>query len=186
MSHVFPGISFGADAAPIRLPIVYRLHARFLLLRAATQEEFERDWKTAEAVVARGYAPPRLVRVEALSVPVEWALDKNREETEEYLEVLRVPDSRVEETRYIQEIQIRRHGRTLESAMLRAQTFRELARRLEKEGIRRPIPLVDVAAFDLPYRMFRFDGHHRAICAKYLGLGRVPAYVFQVESSLEP
>lgn len=180
MSQVFHGNTYGADVVPQPLSVLFQLRALLLLLRPETQEEFERDWNSAVAVQAKGYAPPRLVRVRALAVPTAWALDKNSEETEEYVEVLQAEESQVEQTRYIQEIQLRKHARSLESAMHRARTFRELAGRLEREGIRRPVYLVDVSAYGLPYRMFRFDGHHRAICARFLGLERVPAYVFEV------
>ena len=182
MSQVITGVAGQSGAGPLRMSLAFQLRALVLLHRSKTQEEFERDWNTAAAVIAKGYAPPRLRRVQALSVPIDWALNKNGDETEEYAEILRVDEARLEHTRYIQEIQIGKHGRTLEAAMLRARTFRQLARQVEKEGIRRPIYLVDVSAFDLPYWMYRFDGHHRAVCAKYLGLDRVPAYVFGAES----
>lgn len=158
------------------------MQAKALLALAwpKTHVKFERDWRKASSVAAKHYETPSLTRVDALWIPVDSVLEKNREENEVYLEVLRANGAHLEQTRYIQDIQIGNHGRTLASALAKAEAFRLLARSVEREGIRRPVFLADVAEFDLPYRMFRFDGHHRAICAKYLGMDLVPAFVFKV------
>lgn len=145
-----------------------------------TYVKFEKDWRAASSVAARHYETPRFTHVDAIWIPVDSALEKNHEETEAYLEVLRASEAQLEQTRYIQDIQIGNHGRTLASALAKAEEFRQLARSVERDGIRRPVLLADVAAFDLPYRMFRFDGHHRSICAVHLGMDLVPAFVFKV------
>ncbi len=145
-----------------------------------THVKFETDWRQAASVTAKQYETPGFTGARAVWMPVAWALEKNHEETEDYLELLRTDEAHLEQTRYIQAIQIGKHGRTLASALARAEEFRQLARSVERDGIRRPALLADVAEFDLPYRMFRFDGHHRAICAMHLGMDRIPAFVFKV------
>ncbi len=154
--------------------------ALLALVWPKTHVKFERDWCKAASVTARHYETPRFTRVDALWIPVDSVLEKNHEENEAYLEVLRANGAQLEQARYIQDIQIGNHGRTLACALAKAEEFRRLARSVERDGIRRPVLLVDVAEFDLPYRMFRFDGHHRAICAKHLGMDLVPAFVFKV------
>jgi len=163
-----------------RLSILMQLQALLLLARPYTHTNFQDEWRQASSVAAKGYAPPRLTWASALWVPTSWALEKNSDEHEDYLEAIQAEASRLEQTRYVQEIQMRQHRRSLATAMLRAEIFRDLVRSIEKEGIRRPIHLVDVTAYDLPYRMFRLDGHHRAICARHLGLDWIPAFVFTV------
>jgi len=157
-----------------------QIQALLILARPYTHTNFKDEWRQASSVAAKGYEPPRLTRVSAIWVPTDWALEKNSDENGEYLEVLQADASRLEQTRYVQEVQMKRHRQSLASALVCAKTFRDLARSIEKEGIRRPIHLVDVAAYDLPYRMFRLDGHHRAICARQLGLDWIPAFVFKV------
>lgn len=162
------------------LSITMQIKARLALAWPKTHVKFEKDWRQATSVTARHYETPGFIRAHAVWMPVEWALEKNHEETEDYLELLRADETHLEQTRYIQDIQIGKHGRTLASALSRAEEFRQLARSVERDGIRRPVLLADVAEFDLPYRMFRFDGHHRAICARHLGMDRIPAFVFKV------
>lgn len=157
-----------------------QIQALLLLARPRTHANFKDEWRQASSVAAKGHEPPSLTRVSAVWAPTDWALEKNSDEDEEYLEVLHADGSQLEQTSYVQEIQMKRHRQSLASALERAKAFRNLERSIEKEGIRRPLHLVDVTAYDLPYRMFRLDGHHRAICAKHLGLDWVPAFVFKV------
>ena len=129
----------------------------------------------------------RSISTEGVSqVFLQFVLEKNSDENEDYLEILRVDASRLEQTRYVQEVQIKKHGRSLASTLVRVEEFRNLAKSVARDGIRRPVLLADVATFELPYRMYRFDGHHRAICAKHLGLERVPAFVFTVTPPESP
>lgn len=163
-----------------RLSITMQFRASLTLVWPGTHAEFENIWRRASSVVAKGYATPRFIGVCAAWVPVDIALEKNSDEIDAYLEVLRADDYRLDQTRYIQEIQMKKHGHSLVASLAKAEKFRHLAKSIERDGIRRPIFLADVAEFDLPYRMFRFDGNHRAICAKHLGLEMVPAFVFKV------
>jgi hypothetical protein len=183
--------TFSQDSCDIRdyrerLSVMMQLQALFMLVWPRTYAKFEREWHKASSITAKGYATPRFVQVSAEWVPIDLVLEKNSDENEDYLEILRVDASRLEQTRYVQEVQIKKHGRSLASTLVRVEEFRNLAESVARDGIRRPVLLADVAAFELPYRMYRFDGHHRAICAKHLGLERVPAFVFTVTPPESP
>jgi hypothetical protein len=163
-----------------KLSIVMQIQALLALVLPKTRTKFEYDWSKAASVASKGYETPRLTNVCARWVPVDVVLEKNRDENEAYMEFLRADDARLEQTRYIQEIQIKRHKRSLADALAQAEEFRALLKSIQSHGIRRPVLLVDVAGYDLPYRFYRFDGHHRAICAKFLGIETVPAFIFKV------
>ena len=163
-----------------KLSIALRCQALLTLALPKTHVRFEYDWHKAASVTAKGYETPRFITVHARWVPVDMVLEKNSDENEAYMEFLRADDSQLEQTRYIQEIQIKRHRRSLSEALAQAKEFRLLLKSVQRHGIHRPVLLVDVAEFDLPYRFYRFDGHHRAICAKFLGMDLVPAFIFKV------
>lgn len=163
-----------------KLSMVMQIQALLALVLPKTRTKFECDWSKAASIAAKGYQTPRLTNVCARWVPIDAALEKNSDENEAYLGFLRADNARLEQTGYIQEIQINRHQRSLGDALAQAEEFRLLLKSIQSHGIRRPVLLVDVAEYDLPYRFYRFDGHHRAICAKFLGMETVPAFIFKV------
>ena len=46
----------------------------------------------------------------------------------------------------------------------------------------RPVWIADLAGWGLGFRYFRFDGAHRACCAKVCGMKEVPAWVFTAKA----
>src|SRR5512138_1940922 len=116
MGQVISGMTSALEADPLRLSLAMRAWARLALLWPPIQARFAEDWRQASSVAAKGYATPRFLGVSALWVPVDWVLEKNRDEEDAYLEMLGAEDSKLGQTHYIQEIQIRKHGRDLDSA----------------------------------------------------------------------
>ncbi len=63
----------------------------------------------------------------------------------------------------------------------RAKQFMSLFEDILDHGVRRAIWVADVGAMNLPFKYFRFDGCHRACCAKVCGMDTVPAILFKVK-----
>jgi hypothetical protein len=121
------------------------------------------------------------VAVSTRWISLDEALARNAGEFEDhiYSQLLTIGHDRIKESLYVQEVQMKRHGHSLAESLARAEKFLRLAESIEVKGIRRPVFVADVSDFDLPYELFRFDGHHRCVCAKHLGATRVPAFVFK-------
>jgi len=67
----------------------------------------------------------------------------------------------------------------------RAKSFLDLLEDIRENGFddKHPVCVADVSNTNLGMRYFRFDGCHRACCAKHLGINEVPAYIFTTEES---
>ncbi|MYM31658.1 ParB N-terminal domain-containing protein [Duganella sp. CY15W] len=157
-----------------------QVHALSHLVWPGTHLAFRKNWVSTTKRYPKELPVPKIISVRAKSISVESALRKNSDETDIYLQVLRTKENDLEKSAYVQEIQIRSHGQNATIALAKARKFQELAKSIKKDGVRKPILLANVEQFDLPYQMFRFDGHHRAICALSLGLEKIPAFIFEL------
>lgn len=120
-------------------------------------------------------------------IPVDEVLAKNRLEVEKWHLAFLQGGTPAEKTLYWIEYLMPRY--TEAEADLRCKTFIRLFKSIRKEGFQTNshIWVADLESLNLGFRYFRFDGCHRAACAKMLGIETVPAYVFSVseDSSLD-
>lgn len=65
---------------------------------------------------------------------------------------------------------------------MRAKTFLDLLEDMRENGYDSNFPawVADLEDFDFDFRYFRFDGCHRACCAKHLGIEKIPVWIFKV------
>jgi len=121
------------------------------------------------------YKPLLLTGHHEAMVLVDDVLSKNRNEVERWhLEFLDT-NAPTSQTQYFQEYLLSRFEE--QEALRRATQFKRLFQRIAQQGV---LKRVWVAETDL-VRCFRFDGCHRACCAKSCGITHIPAFVFSTE-----
>lgn len=117
----------------------------------------------------------KLVSWRTIDVPVDDVLAKNRDEIYRWhLGFLNNPYD-FENTPYFQEYLLTRYDKA--AAKKRVDVFFSLLSLMRLKHVD-PVMVADVANFKLGFRYFRFDGCHRACCAKFLGHKSISARVF--------
>jgi hypothetical protein len=131
------------------------------------------------------YRPVRIVSYFSTELPVEEILAKNRMEAQKwhigFLETLiAVGKSKFywKKTTYYREYLKPRLED--EQGFEQSKRFISLIEDVIENGVRRAVWVADVSELKMPFRYFRFDGCHRACCAKICGIPRIPTLIFRV------
>ena len=120
-------------------------------------------------------------------VDVDLALAKNRAEVEKWhISFLRDqtssdPKNGIEETLYWKEYLSPRYNR--KESHQRINKWLGMFRNMHERGYSRKFPIwvANVKPLGLGFDYFRFNGCHRLVCAKVLGLKTIPAFLFSVD-----
>lgn len=129
------------------------------------------------------YIPLKIRSFRFGKVAVEEVLAKNKQEVERWhLQFLTCYTyGNWEKTSYFQEYLLPRLEE--DEAYSRAVDFTGLLNDVIANGVRRAVWVADVSEFSwLPFHYFRFDGCHRACCAKFCGIKTIPALIFTVDT----
>lgn len=120
-------------------------------------------------------------------IDVDLALAKNRAEVEKWhISFLRdqtssSPKTGTEETLYWKEYLSPRYNRT--ESHQRVNKLLKMFQHMKENGYSRKFPVwvADVRPLSLGFDYFRFNGCHRIVCAKVLGIKTVPACLFSID-----
>lgn len=109
-------------------------------------------------------------------ISVDAALEKNPVQASRWhIEFLK-NHSVYDNTPYWNEYLIPNYASPIE----RADSFLELFASIQREGIKKPIWVVEAGSLGLGFDCFRFDGCHRLCSAKVLGMTEIDAIVFKL------
>lgn len=126
--------------------------------------------------------PLKLADMQVGEVEIEDILAKNSAETKRWHLSFLENHERPEQTPYWNEYLLPRM--TADDARVRANRFIRLYETFSDNSV--PFVWVaDMATVDVPveFKYFRFDGCHRACCAKMRGMKTLPALIFSLEKS---
>lgn len=135
--------------------------------------------RTGELIIPNYLA--KIVSYTRTIISVNEVLAKNLSEVERWhLDFLTNPRNKID-SQYWKEYLIPRCSRL--SANDKCINFLNLFDSIKKNGYRfdKPVFVADISGLNFGFKFFRFDGCHRACCARILGIENIPAYVFRLE-----
>lgn len=118
----------------------------------------------------------KLDRYSLGSILIDDVLAKNRSEVERWHLAFLKDHKDIASTDYYKEYLLPRFR---DRSHERAHAFLALFEDIKTIGMKRPVWVADIEVFNLGFRYFRFEGCHRACCAKVLGQTSIQSIIFR-------